>query len=230
MSIMEATIGWVAPPVCVACGLEGLALCLGCSISEIVPYGQHCWLCNRVAPGGRTCPKCCFGSPRHVWITTNYYGAASRLVKIYKFGYQRAAANVLCELIVNTLLDFNSQSDIAKANYLIVPVPSATSRARRRGFDHCELLARMVARRLGAKNANVLGRLGQTRQLGAKRSDRLKQPEDNYFVRQPRAVKDQNVLLIDDVVTTGATIRAATKALRTSGAKRIDALIFAKKL
>jgi len=231
MSILETAIGWVAPPQCVACGREGSALCLACSTSEIVPYGQHCWLCNRVSAGGRTCPKCrAGGSPRFVWITTNYDAVAQDLVKIYKFGHQRVAANSLSQLMVGTLFDFNDSATIAKLNYLIVPVPTATSRIRQRGFDHSALLARTIAQQLDAECVNSLARLGQTRQLGAKRPDRLKQPEGNYFVRLPRSVKDRNILLIDDVVTTGATLKEVTKILRKAGAKRVDALVFAKRL
>lgn len=78
MSVLETIIGWVAPPQCINCGREGLALCLGCSASEIVPYGEQCWLCNALSPGGRTCVKCCVGvSPRFVWITGDYTFIAS---------------------------------------------------------------------------------------------------------------------------------------------------------
>lgn len=230
MSIFEAVIGWVAPLQCVNCGYEGKALCLGCSTSDVVPFGEHCWLCNKVSPAARTCPSCRPSSPRHVWITTNYEGAARRLVKIYKFGHQRAAAGSLCDLMAGTLMDFNQTSELAKLNYLVVPVPTATRRIRQRSFDHSALLARTLAYKICLQNANVLGRLGQERQIGAKRSDRLSQPKGNYFVRRPQAVKSRNILLVDDVVTTGATIREVTKVLRRAGAKRIDALVFAKRL
>ncbi len=231
MSLLETAIGWVAPPQCVTCGREGSALCVACSTSEIVPYGQQCWLCNRVSAGGRTCPKCrAGGSPRFVWITTNYAGAARDLIKIYKFGHQRAAARSLSQLMVETLHDFNSPAELTKLNYLMVPIPTATSRIRQRGFDHSVLLAKTVGRQLGVECANSLGRLGQSRQLGAKKSERLFQTKDSYFVRLPRITKSRNILLIDDVITTGATLKAVTKVLRAAGAKRVDALVFAKKL
>lgn len=231
MSILEEAIGWLTPPQCISCGREGSALCLGCSTSELVSYGEHCWICNVVSPGGRACPKCRRGtSPRFVWITTNYHGAAKGLVKIYKFGHQRAAASQIANLMAVTLADFNSEQNLKKLDYQIVPVPTATSRIRRRSFDHCALLAKTLSRKLDLKRGCVLGRTGQSRQLGAPRSQRLKQPEASYFVRWPDKVKGRNILLIDDVVTTGATIRAVTKILRQAGARRVDALIFAKRL
>lgn len=181
--------------------------------------------------GGRTCPKCrAGGSPRFVWITSNYDGAARDLIKVYKFGHQRAAAKNLAQLMVETLHDFKNPAELTKLNYLIVPVPTATSRIRQRSFDHCALLASTVSQQLGAECANGLGRQGQSRQLGAKRSDRLSQQEDSYFVRLPRAIAGRNILLTDDVATTGATLKAVTKVLRAAGAKRVDALVFAKRL
>jgi ComF family protein len=165
-----------------------------------------------------------------VWITTNYEDAAKDLVKVYKFGHQRIAAQTLSQLMLGTLHDFKDSLGLAKLNYLIIPVPTATSRIRRRSFDHSALLAKTIGRELNAQFANSLGRLGQKRQLGAKRSERLVQPEGNYFVRDPKSIRDRNILLIDDVVTTGATLKAVTKVLRAAGAKRVDALVFAKKL
>lgn len=230
MNIMETLIGWIAPPQCVSCGREGFALCFGCRGSSIIPYGEQCGFCNASSPLGRTCTKCRGSSPRSVWITTNYSGVAKDLLRIYKFGHQRAALGDLSELMVATLMDFNSEDDIAKRDYLVIPVPTATSRIRQRGFDHCALMARTLARKISRGNTIALGRLGHTRQLGAKRSDRLAQPEGSYFARQPKKIAGRSILLIDDVMTTGATIREATKILRRAGARRVDALIFAKRL
>ena len=230
MSLLEAAIGWVAPPQCIACGAEGSSLCLGCSTSEIVPYGERCWLCNGLGPSGRTCTACRFSSPLHVWITTSYGGTAKQLIKAYKFDHQRAAAVVLSQLMAETFFDFNHQDAPKRQNYLLVPVPTATSRIRQRSFGHSELLARKLTLRLGLQYANALSRLGQSRQVGTKRAERLIQPRTNYFVRRQKLIKNRNILLIDDVISTGATIKAVTKVLRAAGAKRIDALVFAKRL
>ncbi len=240
MSVLDLVIGLVAPPECVSCGLEGRALCMACSASEIVVYGEHCWSCGAASPGGRTCLACRRpGSPHCVWVTTYYEGVAKKLLSVYKFAGLRAAAESLAELMAQTLEDFNDPADLAKLNYLIVPVPTATKRRRQRGFDHIELLAKHLAGITGLKTGDALGRLGQSRQVGAERSLRLKQAEDNYYVRLPHLVSGRNILLVDDVVTTGATLQAASKVLRQAGAtnqtvhggaKHVDALIFAKRL
>lgn len=227
MSLMEAVIGWIAPSQCLICGTEGQALCMQCANTEIIPYGERCFDCGAVSAGSRTCEHCRASAPRYVWLTTNYEAAARELVKVYKFGHQRATAESIADLMIKT---FGRYSNLDPKNYLIVPVPTATSRVRQRGFDQSLHLARLIARRLGTRYLNALTRIGQTRQVGAERTIRLKQLTGNYLVRYPNLVAAHNILLIDDVVTTGATIRTTTKVLRAAGASRVDALVFAKRL
>jgi ComF family protein len=231
MAVLDSIIGWLAPPLCILCGVEGASICVSCSIAGIIPFGERCFNCSALSPGGRTCKSCRrSGSPKCVWITTDYEGTAKDLVQKYKFGHQRAAAKPIATLMTETFIELNSDEDIKKANYLVVPVPTATSRVRRRGFDHSALLAWYVARPLKLENNNVMTRLGQGRQVGLSRAERLKNAEGNYKVPHMKSVAGRNILLIDDVVTTGATLNAASKALRIAGAKTVDALVFAKRL
>ena len=230
MSVLDSVIGWLAPPQCVVCQAEGTALCATCADAEIVAYGERCFDCGAVSPSARTCERCRQSSPRHVWITTNYEDAARELVKIYKFGHQRATGESLASLMIATLLAFNDVQSLRRLNCLIVPVPTATSRIRQRSFDHSAYLARQISRKLNLKYLNGLVRIGQSRQVGAERSVRLTQPAGNYLERYSNLINGQNILLIDDVVTTGATLRSVTKVLRAAGAARVDALVFAKRL
>src|SRR4051812_6804031 len=121
MSISEIAIGWLAPAECINCGLEGRSLCNGCAATEIIPFGERCYRCNIMSPGGRTCAKCRAGSPRHVWITTEYQTVAKQLVQKLKFSHQRAAAVPLAGLMAETMLGFIPRSEIEHNNYLAVP-------------------------------------------------------------------------------------------------------------
>jgi len=190
-----------------------------------MPFGERCWRCQALSQNGRTCVHCrSFGGPRHVWLVTNYEAAAAELVRAFKFGQLRVAADSLARLMIETLSNFDYPAD-----YLIVAVPTATSRARRRGFDQGQLLARQIARKLNLPYSPALARLGQSRQVGATRAERLTQSAGSYRLRLPKAVAGQNILLIDDVITTGATLREAARTLRAGGARRVDALVFAKR-
>ncbi|HEX5447645.1 MAG TPA: ComF family protein [Candidatus Saccharimonadales bacterium] len=230
MSIFETIIGLLAPPQCIVCGIEGLTLCETCALGA-TPFGELCWRCNRLSPNCRTCDKCRLpGSPIHVWITGNYEGVLRELLSVYKFGHQRSAGGPIARQMVNTLMSFNSEVDIFQRDYLVVAVPTATSRARQRGFGHAELLARQIARKLRLDHSNELRRLGQARQVGSARQERLSQLKDVFAIKNYSAINGRNILLIDDVLTTGGTLTSATTALRQAGARRVDALLLAKKL
>lgn len=223
MSVLESLVGLIAPPDCLACGSEGSALCLDCSTKFIKAFGKRCWRCNKLSDGSKTCGSCRHvGGPGHVWIGTVYDGVAQNLVRLYKFGHLRAASEPIAHTMSET---FGGASDC-----LVVPVPTATARVRERGFGHSELLAKTVAYQLKMPRANVLNRLGQSRQLGSARGDRLKQLEGKFAVRSTRYVRGRKILLVDDVLTTGGTLIAATQALRAAGAAQVDALVFAKRL
>jgi ComF family protein len=231
MSLLEIAVGWLAPPLCVGCGREGSTICLACMSSEIIPHGEHCFGCNAISPGDRTCEHCRrLGGPRHVWICTDYEGLAKEAVHKYKFGQQRIASKSLAQMMADTFLSFNSDAAIEQLNYLIVPVPTATARVRQRGFDHSVLLAQRLAQILDLQVQQQLIRLGQTRQLGAPRTERMRQLDGSFKVRNPEAAAGRNLLLVDDVLTTGGTLCSAAKTLRKAGARRIDAVVFAKRL
>jgi len=231
MSLLESAIGLLSPPQCVGCGLEGTALCKTCAASEILPFGERCWRCNSLSPACRTCLKCRLpGSPSFVWINTDHEGLVRELISLYKFGHQRVAAEPIAQLMADNFWRFNSAGGVRAKNYLVVAIPTATSRRRARGFGHSELLARKIALKLRLERANTLRRLGQTRQLGSKREDRLTQLQGSFAVKNHHQVYGRNILLVDDVITTGGTIMTATKALRSAGAAQVNALLFSKRL
>jgi ComF family protein len=224
MSLTDTIIGWIAPPICVGCGTEGQLLCSECIESKIIAFGERCGGCGRLSPNSKTCSACrATKLPNNIWITSNYSGAAKDLISAYKFDHQRSAAPIMASMMAEI-------ADTGTKDYLIVPIPTATKRVRQRGFDHAVLLAEHLSRLQRHKDVNVLGRIGQKSQVGAKRSERIRQSSGEYWVRLPRMVAGRHILLVDDVMTTGATLRVAANVLRLAGAKSIDAIVFAKKV
>src|SRR5207244_945253 len=101
---------------------------------------------------------------------------------------------------------------------VLVPVPAAPGRRRRRGYDHAEVLARALARRTGLPVACPLHRSGAARQLGAGRGARLAHGRIDVRARDPAPAR---AVLVDDVHTTGATLDACARALRAAGAESV---------
>jgi ComF family protein len=231
MSFLEAAIGWIAPSECVGCGAEGSSLCLACTFSEITPYGEKCFRCARLSIRSKTCPTCrASGAPGFVWVHTDYEATAKNLVQKYKFAHQRSAATDISRMMAETFLAQNEDAQISKKNYLLVPVPTASSRVRQRSFDHSALLAKSASKALGLDCRQALGRQNQNKQVGSSRRERVRQVKGAYFVKNEILIRRRNILLVDDVVTTGATLGEAARVLREAGARSVDALVFAKRL
>ncbi len=136
-----------------------------------------------------------------------YEGTARRLIVALKYGRQSPVADVLAEAVAALAAAMPS------ADVVTWP-PSDRRRIAMRGIDHAPLLARRTAVRLGLPARPLLVRRDGTVQTGASRSERLHGP--GFAVR--RDVRGVRVLVVDDVVTTGATLRAARAALLDAGA------------
>jgi predicted amidophosphoribosyltransferase len=140
----------------------------------------------------------------------SFSGGGRRLLLALKYGNARPVVRSLARAMAR-------RSRHERVDVVTWP-PTSTARRRRRGYDQAELLARAVAWRLGVPCRRLLERVDDPRgpQTGSSRAERLEGPT----FRARRRVRG-TVLLVDDVVTTGATLRAGTSALMTAGARSV---------
>jgi ComF family protein len=157
-----------------------------------------------------------------VQAACRYEKAAKDALWQLKFGNARAAAVDIAQVMQPLLEQFRGQ------NVVVVHIPTATSRVRMRGYDQAKLIARICARYTKLRHAPLLMRMGQQRQVGLRREQRLSQLENAYQVRNEASVRGAHIVLVDDVVTTGATLEAAAKTLKQAGARKIEAVVFAQ--
>jgi predicted amidophosphoribosyltransferase len=135
-------------------------------------------------------------------------GGTRELVLGLKYGRKRANARVLAEIVVEAVGWDGFTCDV------VTWAPTTSRHQQDRGMDHAELIARHVGVLLVLPTKRLLRRVNTVSQTGLDRDERLISPE---FVARPLG-RHRNVLVIDDVVTTGATFRAATRALVEVGA------------
>jgi ComF family protein len=222
MKLVEHFFRVLAPSNCLACGNEGSLLCAWCAPDALPETVGRCYRCNALAAYSRTCEACRRKTPfAHLWVRTEYSDTARQLVHKMKFSYSGEAADLIAHQLLNSLPSL-------KPGTLLVPVPTATNHVRERGYDHAARIAKALAVESGHQYTPVLARINQLRQVGSSRRKRLEQMNNSFRARSSYLVEGANIVLIDDVLTTGATLEAAAKTLKAAGAKTIDAIVFAQ--
>lgn len=160
------------------------------------------------------------------------------LIKKYKYGFMKPLGNILARFLI-TFWNFQEetkQNEIKQdkmknkipTDLLVIPIPLTAKRLRWRGFNQAEIIAREFSKYFAYKFNSDLKREGkQNTQASLNENDRLENIK-NAFTWSGENLKGKNILLIDDVVTTGATINEAAETLKKAGAGAIYGLVLAK--
>jgi ComF family protein len=176
---------------------------------------------------GHLCGTCIRQTPPYNCARSfGYYsGELSGLIQGLKFHNRRN----LVEFLVSLLADAFFETWVRDDFDLIVPVPLHKKRKRRRGYNQSALLAQSLALRLAIPQTRALERIRATPpQVGLSDSQRIKNVRNAFRAENPQQLKEKRILLIDDVMTTGATAASATKALLDGGAAKVSVLTVAR--
>lgn len=233
---LAPVVDLVFPPRCPLCG-EGLTaqpgLCAACWSELVLPGEPACRLCQRPFGEGvaqaEVCAPCLASPPRHDGVAagTLYNDTSRRLVLAFKHGGRIALAPMLARLI-------SARLPYVDAEWLVVPVPLHRWRLWRRGFNQAALLGREIARQRGAQlGVDVLHRRKATPMLGGLGRKARARALSGAIVVDPRRasrIKGRKVVLIDDVMTSGATSDACVSALKRAGADKVVIACFARVL
>lgn len=207
MKALHAVAAGFLPSLCAACG------------RSCRPGAAVCTRCNRRLAGAA--PIDGSGPPGldRVWSSASHEGVPRDLVAALKFRRLLPVA----ELIADRIQWLAPASLLSGA---IVPVPTARLRTMQRGFDPAAEISAALAELTGVPLRACLSRSGGGRQVGKRRTQRIGHPPQIH----PRGEVPHSVVLVDDVLTTGATLSACARALRGAGAIRVCAVTFTRRL
>lgn len=228
-----------------------------CSGALDLVYPPHCVVCRDAASGAYLCPKCIdsitlieppvcskCGTPCQAFLCDECYhreyaferarsagvfdGALREAIHALKYRSYEAVAEPLAEIMARAF----AGTGLARYADVLVPIPIHASRLLEHGFNHSELLAHLLSRRIGVPvEPDVLRKVRKTaQQVDLPREERALNIQGSFAAERSDRIAGKRVLLIDDVFTTGSTLNEAAHVLIAAGAEEVRAYTLARSL
>ncbi len=215
MSFLDTILNVIFPVRCISCGENGQDLCIKC-LADFPPAERE--------------------SAKWIFPIFDYrHPPIKKAIWLLKYNGKKGLAGVLAEVIYGRILeelsDLSTMENFRDA--ILIPIPLSRKRLRERGFNQTELICNKLIKLDGGINfkleSHVLIKPKDTEHQARirDRSERLKNLIGSFAVKNVELIKSRNLILIDDVSTTGATLNEARKILKQNGAKKIIAFCVA---
>jgi len=218
-------VDWLFPPTCGGCGTFGERWCLACQ-NQTKPFGESvCSFCGYPTHDGQKCSACKATPPPFTAMRSwaPYNGPLRKSLHRIKYSQDLGMAEVFAIPLADIVTQSQWRPD------LVTTIPLGRDRQKERGYNQANWLARPLAYRLSLPmSLNALVRVRETRsQVGLSARERWTNVE-GAFQAESKIVKNHSVLLVDDIITTGATMQHASKALLEAGAASVFCLTVAR--
>ena len=228
--IKEYLLGLVFPIQCLGCGQPNLYLCSGCLKSILLIDYFVCPTCRHPSTNGQTCLNCRSKTNLDGLIyALNYDQSLVRqAIHAIKYSFIQDLMPIMAELLIKVLDQSRFHQDFSAD--IIIPIPLHRQKLAQRGFNQAERLAEILGQKYSwSINTKTLQRTKSTRsQTGLPRLKRLVNVKDIFSVKAPESIRNKNIILVDDVCTTGATLEEAAKILKHNGASKVWAITLAR--
>ncbi len=230
--VSNQLLEWLWPATCELCAAPSgtsTTLCQDCWNDLPILIDPKCSFCGAELEGNDA-PICtdCYTHPRS-WdfgsTLTQYRGAARHMVIRLKSMKSETVAALMANLI------FQHENEIFREADCLVPIPLHWTKHLTRGFNQAALIAYYLSRQSGLEFADQCLRRVRATKAQTKFKDfekRFENLEKGIIVARPEVVANRRVLLVDDVLTSGASLETATLALKEAGAKTVGVLAFAR--
>jgi Predicted amidophosphoribosyltransferases len=219
--LLDLLLSTLAPHICMGCSQVGSGLCESCKNDIIDEVYSDCLMCNKTTKHNCICLVCQKSSSiSRAFVVGKNKGVLKRFIYDYKFTPIRSYGKDLTDILDKML-------PILPKDTVVVPIPTVSKHIRQRGFGHIELIAKLLSRKRRLKYSELLIRNDNSVQHGLKANQRAKAAAKTFSINS-RAKIPNEILLIDDIYTTGSTIRFASKLLKEAGVKTINLAIIAR--
>jgi len=231
-SVFKTILDVILPPVCYVCGKActgTYGLCDNCAalIHHILPpYCKHCG--KRVIKNTETCGTCGFEVSYldRSWSCCRYETTIKHCIHLFKYSGYIGLVDIFSDLMMN----FLRKNNIGPSIELIVPVPVYATKRRERGYNPSEVLARALSKKLSKpldyKNLKKVKWTESQSELDKKR--RLNNIKGAFLTVDRNVFSGRNILIVDDVFTTGATLNECAKVLKEINVKKVFSLTLAR--
>lgn len=219
MNFLDTILDVIFPVNCVSCGKKGSELCIKCLLDSPPSERESAnWIF----------PLFDYRHPpikKSIWLLK--YKGKKRIAGIF--------ADIMYEKITEELSELSIMRNFREP--ILIPIPLSSKRHRERGYNQAELICKKLIE-IDEKNnlgnnlkleKNILIKIKETEHQAniKERCDRLKNLSNSFSIKNKEVLKNKNIILIDDVTTTGATLNEAKKILKQYGAKKIIAFTIA---
>jgi Predicted amidophosphoribosyltransferases len=217
VKLLEKFLDFFFPKICLGCKKEGCYLCPDCQETIEVFSSHKKWRGEFLDD---------------LYFATDYKSPLlKKLVRLYKYSpFIKDLSKDLSFLIIKHFKLLEKSPNFKKENFLILPIPLEKRRLRWRGFNQAEEIAKILAAFFQIPLVlNILERKKATLpQVNLTEKERKENIQDAFFVKKKEKISGKNVLLIDDIFTTGSTLEEAAKVLKEAGAKKVIGIVIAK--
>ena len=221
------------PKYCIQCKAFGSYLCPTCFTYVSFTDTGFCVVCQGQAIGGITHPRC---RGRYVidgvFSSLKYAGVVKKLIYQCKYPpYIRNLQSLLTDFFYEGIIQKEHVYPLLQQSSVFVPIPLHASKLRKRGYNQAQLLAESLGKRFFVPAVDGLERVRKTHtQVGLSQKERQENIKDAFKLKKKSIdvlVGIENIFLIDDVVTSGATLKEAAKVLKRAGVGRVWGLTLA---
>ena len=206
------------PTYCINCGKSGEYLCTKCQ-KELQRTIPECYVCRRISNSYKTHEKCNIYGIQSLFVGWQYNDIAKKIISQFKYKYSYNLASIISSLLIKRLNEIGFLDQI-NSNSLLIPIPIHRKHLSERGFNQTLLIAKELSKELNIQlEDNILYRTGSSKYQAKSNVEERRKLKDVFYLKEKLINRD--IILIDDVITTGATINNASITLKGNQIKAL---------